>query len=449
MRDIVILGIIVISLPFCFRKPFFGVLMWEWIALFNPHRYAWSPTVYNFPVALAVAVPTLLGLLSSRRFNRNLMTRETLLILLLWIWMCITLLAAAQVPLFEGHIPDGVDQLVQITKILLMTFVTMLVVNSEDRLRKLVLVMAFSLGMRALTDAFFGLRTGGEFRVYGAPDSFMADNNDFALALNMILPLLYFAGVNEQNRWIRVALRLCFLAGVFSVILTYSRGGLLGLATVLILIAAMSRYRILALALLGAVSMLVVSFAPQAWTDRMDGMINGKVDSSAKQRLIAWQTGWNLVMDYPITGGGLAAYPDVTVFRHYQPEPMPGGRESEGPHSIYFQVLGEQGFPGLALFILLLGSCVFSMHKLRHQARRRARTHWATPYTQMFEVSLAAFVVSGAFLGRAYFDLWYEIAACIIVVQLLYRQELRNERAERELSEEHLDREAELSAACS
>jgi probable O-glycosylation ligase (exosortase A-associated) len=449
VRDLVILGIILASLPFCFRKPFFGVLMWEWIALFNPHRYAWSGLVYNFPVALAVAVPTLLGLLSSRKFNRNVVTRESILILLLWLWMCITVFAAAQVPLFEGHIQDGVDQLIQITKILLMTFVTLLVVDSEDRLRKLVLVMALSLGMRGLTDALFGLRTGGQFRVYGAPDSFMADNNDFALALNMILPLLYFAAGNERNRWVRMALRACFFAGIFSVILTYSRGGLLGLATVLVLIAAMSRYRIIALSLIGAAAMLVVSFAPQAWTDRMHGMVSGQVDSSAKQRLIAWETGWNLVMDYPITGGGLSAYPDVTVFRHYQPEPMPGGRESEGPHSIYFQVLGEQGFPGLALFIFLLGSCMFSMHKLRGQARRRSRNHWAIRYTRMFEVSLAAFVVSGAFLGRAYFDLWYEIAACVVVVQLLYRKELRDEQSQRERSREYFEREAELSAACS
>jgi probable O-glycosylation ligase (exosortase A-associated) len=184
----------------------------------------------------------------------------------------------------------------------------------------------------------------------------------------------------------------------------------------------------------------------------MEGMVSGKVDSSAKQRLIGWQTGWNLVMDYPVTGGGLAAYPDVTVFRHYQPEPMPGGRESEGPHSIYFQVLGEQGFPGLTLFIFLLGSCVVAMHKLRRRARRRSRTHWAIPYTRMFEVSLAAFVVSGAFLGRAYFDLWYEIAACVVVVQLLYKKELREERSQSESSQEDFDRndrQAELSVACS
>jgi probable O-glycosylation ligase (exosortase A-associated) len=423
MRDALVLIIILGSIPFCFRQPFFGVLMWTWVAYFNPHRYTWTPAVYNFPVAMVVAIPTLLGLLFTRKMNRDIFTRESLLILLLWVWMCITLVYALQVPLFAGHIQDGTDKLVQITKILLMTFVTMLVVNSPQRLRQLVLVIGLSLGVRAVWAGIFGVRTGGEFRVYGPHDSFLGDNNDFALGLNMVLPLLYFLIPSEPRRWARNGLWLCFFASIFCVLLTYSRGGLLGLATVLFLIAMMSRYRIPALLLMGATALLVVSFAPQAWTDRMDKMAHGEVDSSMMQRLIAWRTGWNLAMDYPITGGGLEAYPDVTVFKHYQPEEMPGGRESSGPHSIYFQVLGELGFPGLILFVLLLGSCFVSLRRLRRRARRRDPTHWAIPYARMFQVSLAAFAVSGAFLGRAYFDLWYEIVACIVVLRVLYRRE--------------------------
>ena len=137
-----------------------------------------------------------------------------------------------------------------------------------------------------------------------------------------------------------------------------------------------------------------------------------------------------MVMDYPITGGGLDAYPDVVVFRHYQPEEMPGGRASEGPHSIYFQVLGEQGFVGLALFVALLASCILSLHQLRRQAKRISRSHWIIPYTRMFEVSLAAFMVSGAFLGRAYFDLWYGVIACIVVLKILFRQELAQRKTQ-------------------
>lgn len=398
--------------------------MWAFVSYMNPHRYAWTNTVYNFPVEKLVALVTLLGLLHARRFNQKILTWETVLVLLLWGWMAITLVYATQVPLFAGHIADGTDQLILISKILLMTFVTLLLVDSPSRLRQLVLVIAFSIGLRALWVSIFAIQTGGQFRVYGPHDSFLEDNNDFGLALNMALPLLYFSIPGEPRRWVRVGLRACFVAGIFAVILTYSRGALLGLAVVLILIAAMSRYRILALSFVVVTALLVFSFAPQEWMDRMDRMVHGELDSSAKQRIIGWRTGWNLVMDYPITGGGLAAYPDVVVFRHYQPEPMPGGRESEGPHSIYFQVLGEQGFVGLALFLMLLGSCILTLRAVCRQAKKRFASHWVIPYTRMFQVSLAAFAVSGAFLGRAYFDLWYEIVAGIVIIKLLYRREL-------------------------
>ena len=435
VRDIVVLTIILASVPFCFRQPFFGILMWTWIAYFNPHRYAWTTTVSHFPVAMVIAIPTLLGLLSAPRFNRNILTRESVLLVVLWLWMCITLVYASQVPLFSGHIQDGTGQLIEITKILLMTFVTMLLVNSPDRLRQLVLVIALSLGARAVWASIFGIRTGGEFRVYGPQGTFLEDNNDFALALNMVLPLLYFMIQGETRRWAKNGLRITFLATILCVILTYSRGGLLGLGTVLFLIALMSRYRILAGALLAAAALFTMSFAPEAWMHRMDNMAQGKIDSSETQRLIAWRTGWNLAMDYPITGGGLSAYPDVVVFRHYQPEEMPGGRESAGPHSIYFQALGELGFPGLALFLLLLGSSLVAMHRLRHKARARFGTHWVIPYTRMFEVSLAGYAVSGAFLGRAYFDLWFDIVACIVVLQVLYRRELAERRNAGRLAE--------------
>jgi len=330
-----------------------------------------------------------------------------------------------------------------------MTFVAMLLVNSRQRFRQLVLVMALSLGVRAVWAGIWGVANGGEFRVYGPHGSFLEDNNDFALGLNMALPLQFYLIPGETRRWARWCLWLCFLGGILCVVLSYSRGGLLGLVVVLFLITMGSRHRIVATAMLATAALLILSFAPHQWTDRMDKMAHGEVDGSGQQRLIAWRTGWNLAMDYPITGGGLDAYPDVIVFRHYQPEQMPGGRESEGPHSIYFQVLGELGFVGLALFLMLMGSCFLSLQALRRQAKKQSASHWVIPYTRMFQASLAAFAVSGAFLGRAYFDLWFEIVACIVVVQLLYRKELRDERSQRESSREYFDRGAELSVACS
>ena len=76
MRDYLVVGIVLSAAPACLFNPFFGVLMWTWIAYMNPHRFTFG-FAYNFPVALVIAIPTLVGLLftserkSSRRFIRR------------------------------------------------------------------------------------------------------------------------------------------------------------------------------------------------------------------------------------------------------------------------------------------------------------------------------------------------------------------------------------------
>jgi putative inorganic carbon (HCO3(-)) transporter len=424
MRDFVLIAIFVGAAPICVYNPYFGVLMWTWIAYFNPHRYAWGPA-YNFPAAMVVAIPTLVGTLFTRSINRSFLTRETVLLFALWIWFGVTFLHATYVPLFEGHIIDSQVELVRVSKIIFMTVVVVLLITTRERLKLLLLVTALSFGLLAMKGALFGMRTGGESRVWGPPESFLADNNAFALALDMSLPMLFFLAGAEENRVVKRILNFAFVCGIFSVILTYSRGGLLGLAAALALIALKSRHRLIAGFLLVAGAFLVLTFAPAEWMDRMGGLAHGNLDNSAKQRLVAWRTALNFARDYPITGGGFQALPDVGIFQRYQSEPLPDGFLSTGPHSIYFQELEEHGFVGLGFYLLLVGSCLASMYSLRRRAKRLPSTVWMVPYTQIVEVSIETFLVSGAFLGLANFDLYFQIVGTTIVLKILYRREAR------------------------
>jgi O-antigen ligase len=130
-------------------------------------------------------------------------------------------------------------------------------------------------------------------------------------------------------------------------------------------------------------------------------------------------------MDYPLTGGSFNALPNVELFQRYQPEPLPGGFLSSGPHSIYFQTLEEQGFVGLGLYLILVGSCWVSLNSLRRKSQRSASSQWIVPYTHMIEVSLFGFLASGAFLGLANFDLFYQLVAMVIILKVLYQDEMQ------------------------
>jgi putative inorganic carbon (HCO3(-)) transporter len=426
VRDYLILAIILGAVPVCFFSPYFGILMWTWVAYFNPHRFAWG-RVYEFPVALLIGGATLAGLPFVKETNRRIANPQTILLFIMWCWFAITCFVASTNPMFTHHMADSKAELIRISKILLMTFLMVWLVTSKEKLRYLYLVTALSFGFFAIKGALFSWRTSGEFRVYGPPDSFIADNNALGLALNMSLPMFYFLARSEQNKWVRRILHLSFFCGIVAVLLTYSRGALLGLIVVLAMIALKSKQKVLAVFFMIVCAWGVLTFAPGKWMDRMGNFFHGNIDNSAELRLNAWHFAWVLAKDHPITGGGLKTF-TPELFRRYTPELV-----FAGPHSIYFQTLGEHGFVGLGLFLALLLSCLVGLRNLRRKARLLPSTQWIVPYTHMLEVGLLAFMISGAFLELAYFDLFYQVAASVGLLGILYRREIalaRNVSAE-------------------
>jgi probable O-glycosylation ligase (exosortase A-associated) len=196
-----------------------------------------------------------------------------------------------------------------------------------------------------------------------------------------------------------------------------------------------SRRKVIGSFLLVLCIFVVITFAPQAWMQRMSSTAAGQLDRSAEERLFSWQFALNLVQAYPITGGGFEVFSDGDVKIRYAPPltPQQAALQSKrtgelddillfsGAHSIYFQTLGEQGLVGLALFLALLASCFISLRQLRRIGSRDAEFKWLVPFAQMLQLSFAAYAVSGAFLGRAYFDLYFTLIACTILLKVLYR----------------------------
>ena len=427
MRDYIVVAIIVGAAPLCLFRPYLGVLMSSWIAYFNPHRYTWGFAT-TFPVALVIAVPTILGTAFTKDINRRFITRETLLLAFFWLWMGVTLLNAYNEPLFADHLVEGTARLVEISKIMVTTFLTIFLVTSKNKLKYLLIVTAFSFGLLALKGTVFGIVTGGNFRVWGPPDSFVADNNDFGLAMVMTIPMLFFLGREEKNRKLKLAFKITFVCEVVAALLTYSRGALLGLTVVLAILALKSRYKVLSAFTLVVTAFLVLSFAPPAWMDRMQQFLGGKLDESAQERLTSWSFAWNLTKHYPITGASFECF-TPNLFAAYSPrDPRTwlAGHTSSGPHSIYFQVMAEQGFVGLLVFLVLLASSILSARRLRKRAKANSSLAWMASYAQIVEVGIIGYMVSGAFLGRAYFDLYLQLVAILITLKILYKKEVRS-----------------------
>ncbi|HVH72103.1 MAG TPA: O-antigen ligase family protein, partial [Candidatus Dormibacteraeota bacterium] len=199
---------------------------------------------------------------------------------------------------------------------------------------------------------------------------------------------------------------------------TYSRGGQVGLIAVLIVISLRSRYKAPALACLALAALLITTLAPASWMARMTGIAEGNLDESAEGRLVAWGFEWNVAKAYPLTGSGFSGYTSESLYARYEPRALPKGAKILAPHSSYFQVLGEQGFVGLLLFMVLIGCCLLTLTSLRRRARQMPGCSWVVNCSRMLDTSFLGYLVSGAFLGRAYFDLLYFIVAAVVLLKI-------------------------------
>jgi O-antigen ligase len=123
-----------------------------------------------------------------------------------------------------------------------------------------------------------------------------------------------------------------------------------------------------------------------------------------------------LATEYPIAGGGFATF-TPELFARYAPVAM----DYHGSHSVYFGLLAEHGYVGLTLYLTLVASCFVGAHRLVKEAR--CYNDWVVVnYTNMFRFSLVGFLTSGMFLGRAYFDYFFTIVACLAVLTRVARE---------------------------
>jgi probable O-glycosylation ligase (exosortase A-associated) len=408
IRGILLAAIIFPSLPICIFRPFYGVVLWTVIAFTSVQWYTFS--AYSVPWALVVAIPTIIGALLFGRGWRNVVSAPSILLIVFWIWCTLTTLNSVGTPIFAPHAEITMFRWTFVSKVMLMTVIAIAVVDTFDRLRTLVLVIAGCFGPFVVKSLPFLISQGGEDRVYGPEKSMIADNNDFGLALNMTLPLFFYMAQSETNPWVKRVFWGLTIATMPAIFFTYSRGALVGLFAIVGLMFLQLKQRNVLVPLFVAGLILAGVMAPQKWKERMDPTRKDAMDGSAYSRINAWTFSWRLACDYPIAGGGFETFTKA-LFDLYAPTPG----DVHGPHSIYFGVLAEHGFFGLFLYFSMLVSVFVRMRRVLRWSRSVG--DWVVAnYARMFTVSLVGFMASGCFLGRQYFDYMFTIFACMVVL---------------------------------
>lgn len=410
LRDLLIAGVLATTLPFVFRYAYLGVLLWTWIGMMNPHRMGWG-FMHSAPVAALVGAITLVALFTTRdrvRLPRN----SALIVLALFLaWTCITTITAIMVP-------ESVSQLQKVLKIQLFVFITAAVLYKHEHIRLFIWVNVLSLGYFGVKGGLYTLRTAGGGMVLGPPGSFITGNTEIALALVMVIPLLYFLYQTSPYTWLKrgllVSMGLCALAAIG----TQSRGGLVAIAAMSLLLWWRAPHKFRNFIIFAFLAATIWAFMPQSWHEKMGTIQTYEEDASAMGRIYAWETVLNVANDN-LTGGGYFIY-HPQVFDFY----APGGGDhrfdptiARAAHSIYFQVLGEHGYIGFILFMLFWLLAWRTASRLRRGTQNDPETRWVYLFAGMAQVSLIGYFTGAAFLSLAYWDLPFNIALTLMVIE--------------------------------
>jgi probable O-glycosylation ligase (exosortase A-associated) len=403
MRDALIFAVIFGLLPFAFKRPAIGIALFTWVSLMNPHRLTYG-AAYNFPFAMVVGIVTLVAVLARPEPKRLPVTPLTVMLILFMGWTTLTTFGA-----FEPE--RAWTEWNRVMKTLFFVLVTMAALNTAKDTRLFAAVVTLSLAFYGFKGGLFTIMSGGTSRVLGPENTYITDNNDLALALLTTVPLIWYLHLQASKRWLRLALAGLALLTMASVIGSYSRGALLGFAAMLALLWVKSGNKaVTGLALLLLIPM-VFMFMPEQWLGRMESIEDYKEDASALGRINSWHFAYNIAADN-IMGGGFLTFTGK-MFALYAPDPL----RVHAPHSIYFQVLGEHGFIGLAMFLSILFLGWRTGSRVIKFCKDQAELKWARDLAAMCQVSLVGYSVGGAFLSLAYFDLLYDILIIVVLLE--------------------------------
>lgn len=399
MRGLAFFLAFVASLPFIFISPFNGVLVWYVFSLGNFHTLIWGGPFATLNYAYVIAILTCVSWLLSRTDKMQLaMTPLVVLTLLFSLWITITSCVAL------APAEDVWTKWIIVQKILFMCLVGYALTTTRERIDRLIWAVVLAIGFWGVKGAILGILRGGA-KIHGPDGGMLSDNNDFGLGLVMILPLIFYHWHLATNRHLRRGLMAMGFLVTVAVFLTYSRGALVGVCAMGSVFWLRSRAKFATGLLIAVLAVSVYSFAPSDWFQRMGTIEDYQDDGSAAARINIWKASLRIAELHPITGGGFRVtyWPTVTnnMLRGTEIQRLTIPRAT---HSIYFDVLSEHGWIGLAVFLMVGFYSWFNCSWLIRRSRGRSDLDWANLLGRMGQALLVGYATAGAFASQAYLD---------------------------------------------
>lgn len=405
MRSVFLTVVLSYLLLLGLSYPVAAALVYVWIDIVKPQSLAYS-IINGMPLAMIAGVLALISHVISPDRKKIFGGPVIMLLLVFLAWITITT-ANANPGLNSWQKWDWVSKIVIFSVFL--TFV----IRSRVHIEAFLLTLIFSVETISFSGGVKAALGGGGYGVLalmGDANQGLAESSTFAAVCVMLFPIMHYLYHNSiifpGERVFKAAIIGMAIINVFSIIGTGARTGLIAGAFLLLLYFLRSKYKLrmgIAMLVVG-LGLLQLDLSGTAWGSRMSSIGTYQHDSSASGRIAVWQWTTGFAMEHPM-GGGFDAFRlnniagvDESGIQYYE---GPGLR-GKAFHNVFFEVLGEQGFIGIAIYLALIALTFLHLRQIRHYCRTRAPLLWCHDLATKLGDAFAALLIGGMFVGIAY-----------------------------------------------
>ncbi|MEM9440172.1 MAG: putative O-glycosylation ligase, exosortase A system-associated [Pseudomonadota bacterium] len=416
MHDFLFISILPPLILLSLFHPWSGLLVFGWIVILKPESLLFSLAA-EMSLSLIIATTTAV----SWAFSKERKSFDVDLTTILFI----ALASAAALSTATSLTPDASEkELLNILRNIVFLLLLRVMLTSRLRLDSYIWLLAFAMivfGLRLITSFIAAI---GEIDVSGPFLVEIIDRHHLAFAMLIALPLLNYLWLQSRHRWTQICLLAATVVVVTAIVTTGSLAAVLGLLVTATYILWNSKRSLLSLFALLLLAIGLHSMMPAAWKERLD-LVQATDNPAVVGPLPTWQTYLTAALDRPLTGVGLDALEQAPIFIRYAPALDQIEIESTtrlGAQSTFFQVLGDLGFFGLAIYVALLVTGFCNARWISQRGRSRSDFKWMGDLGRMVQVCIVTFCILGAVHPMAFYETFLSLLIVVSAVRCMAKE---------------------------
>lgn len=413
LRGLAVLLITIFGLGSSFYNAFYGLIVYAFWSYSYPEQLCYGLLPSNMSAIMAVTL-----IFNAIVQKKKLLVKDKTYIAFFLFWA----LCAISV-LSTGAGAYHLQKLEYFTKILIITIVIMLLVDDLKKFRYYLWAIAVFIGVLAAQSGLKGIifgYVGGDTQGF---EGTIGNRNYMAIMLCVTIPIVFFLGRTERRPILRSFIWITLIGDIFALIITYSRGGFIGIAAICIMALSEFKRKIFTLFATGIILLIALNtFIPSAYIERIGTILNFDPDeyghtSSAPSRLILWRSAIEMIKHNPITGVGF--YRSEKQMEYY-PDPRTGVDFPDKPiHNSLLQVGSELGLPALLIYIAIFFASYRSLEKIKKRAAGSGPENEVRNYAFMLQLCFVGFFASGFFANAAFMDICWHLVGLTVALRII------------------------------